>query len=75
MQTESYTQPPKDRQSTISALNAAIAALDLAENASTITPVKAIFGTISALLATIRVCLLFSSNDLLQIDTHIGLDG
>ena len=75
MQAESHTQPPKDRQSTISALNAAIGALDLAENTSTITPAKAIFGTVGVLLAMIRVCFLLSSNNLLQIHTYVGLDG
>ena len=75
MKVESHIQPPKDRQSTISALNAATGALDLAEETSTVTPAKAIFGTVSALLATIRVCFLLSSNDLLQTNTHIGLDG
>ena len=74
MKVESHIQPPKDRQSTISALNVATGALDLAEKSSTITPAKATFGTVSALLATIRVCFLLS-NDLLRIDTHIGLDG
>ena len=75
MQAEPHSQPPKDRQSTISALNAAIAALDLAEKSSTIPSAKAVFSTVSALLATIRVCFLLSSNDLLRIDTHIGIDG
>ena len=75
MEAESHTQPPKDRQSTISALNAAIADLDLAEKTSTITPAKAIFGSVSVLLPTIRVRFLLSSNDFLQIDTHKGLDG
>ena len=75
MKAKSHNQQPEDRQSTISALNAAIAALDLAGKSSTITPAKAIFGSVSILLATIRVCFLLSSNDLLQIDTHIGLDG
>ena len=74
MKAESHSQPSKDRQSTISALNAAIAALDLAEKSSTITPAKVIFGSVSALLATIRVCFLLS-NYLIQIDTHIGLNG
>ena len=75
MQAESHSQRPKDRRSTISALNAAITALDLAEKPSTITPAKVIFGSVSTLLATIKVCFLLSSNDLLRIDTHIGLDG
>ena len=75
MKAESHNQRPKDRQSTISALNAATGALDLAEKSSTITPAKATFGIVSALLPTIRVCFLLSFNDLLQIDTRVGFDG
>ena len=72
MKAKSHGQRPEDRQSTISALNAAIGALDLAENT---TPAKAIFSFVGALLATIRVSLLLSSNDLLQIHAYTGLDG
>ena len=40
-------------------LNAAIDAMDLAEKISSITPAKAVFGTVAVLLTMIKVCFLF----------------
>ena len=48
-------QRPKGRESTISELDAAIEALNLAKDASGIAPAKAVFGSVSVILATIRV--------------------
>jgi hypothetical protein len=53
MQAES--QRPKGREGTISALNAAIEALNFAKELSCITPAKAVFGSVSVTLAMIRV--------------------
>ena len=53
MATES--QRPKGRESAVSLLNAAIDAMDLAEKISSITPAKAVFATVSVLLAMIKV--------------------
>jgi len=53
MQAES--QRPKGRENTISALNATIEALNLAKELSSITPAKAVFGTVSVILVMIRV--------------------
>ena len=39
-----------------SALNVAIEVLNLAKEASSITPAKVVFGSVSVLLAMIRVC-------------------
>jgi len=58
---EAESQRPKGREKTISALNVAIETLNLAKEISSITPAKAVFGSVSVILATIRVSsLLFS---------------
>ena len=59
-------QRPKDKESAISALNIAIEALDLAK-ISNVTQAKAVFGSASILLATIRVYFLFSGDNFLQV--------
>ena len=59
------SQQPKGREDAISALNAAIKALNLADKNSRITPAKTVFATVSALLTTIRVHFLLLYNDLL----------
>jgi len=51
-------QRPKGRKRTISALNTAIEALNLAKELSSITPAKAVFGSVSVILTMIRVGLL-----------------
>ena len=55
---EHKTQQPEEREGTVSALNAAIEALNLAKEVASITPAKAVFGSASILLAMIRVDLL-----------------
>ena len=65
MKTES--QRPKGRKSAIPALNAAIETLNLAEKTSSIAPAKVVFGSVSILLVTIRVCFLLFHNDPLQV--------
>lgn len=54
---EAESQKPKGREGAISALNAAIEAIDLAKETSSIMPAKAVFGTVSVILATTRVSL------------------
>ena len=51
----------KGQEDAISTLKAAIDASNLAEKTSNITPAKAVFGPVSTLLATIRVCFLSSA--------------
>ena len=51
---EAKSQRPKGRESTISALNALIEALNLAKELSSITPAKAVFGSVSVILSAIR---------------------
>ena len=57
---EAESQPPKGRGGDVLVLNAAVERLNLAKELSTITPVKAIFGSASVILAMIRVSLLVS---------------
>ena len=49
------SQRPKERENVVSLLNTAIDAMDLAEKISSITPAKAVFATVSVLLAMIKV--------------------
>ena len=49
------SQQQKRQDNTLSLLNAAIEAMDLAKEVSGVTPAKAVFGTVSALLTMIRV--------------------
>ena len=51
------SQRPKEREGTISALNGAIEAMNLAKEVSSITPAKAVFGSVSFILTMIRVSL------------------
>jgi len=55
---EAEPQRPRGGDNDISALNAAIEALNLAKESSSITPAKAVFGSVSVILAMIRVSLL-----------------
>ena len=49
------SQQPKGREDTLSSLNTAIDAINLAKDVSTIPPAKAAFDSASVFLATIRV--------------------
>ena len=51
-------QQPKEREGVISELNTAIETLNLAKEASGIAQAKAVFGSVSIILATIRVSFL-----------------
>ena len=59
------SQRPEEREAD---LNAAIEALDLAKTSS-ILPAKAVFGSVTILLTTIRVFFPLFPNDLLQVHT------
>jgi hypothetical protein len=65
---DSNPQRPKDQEGSILALNAAINALNLA-NTLSIPPAKAVFSSVSILLATIKVRFPLFRNDLLQVHT------
>jgi len=73
MDTES--RHPKGRDGTLSSLNVVVEALNLAKEASSITPAKAVFGSVSILLAMIRVRFLPPGAEMFQVDTYSGLDG
>jgi len=49
------SQQPKGRDGALSTLNVAIEAMNLAKEVSSITPAKAVFGSVSILLTMIRV--------------------
>ena len=55
MEVESHR--PKEREGALSALNAGIETSNRAKDVSSITPAKAVFGSVSAILALIRVSL------------------
>ena len=64
----------KRRDDTLSLLDAAIEAVNLAKEISSPTPAKAVFGTVSTLLTTIRVGLLLLCNDERQVHVYLGFD-
>ena len=69
------TQPPKRQGDIISSLNVAIEVLNIAKEVSSITPAKAVFGTVSALLAMIKVhCLLSFVAEFLPAHACLGFD-
>jgi len=52
---EAESQRPKGREGAISALNVAIEAVNLAKEISSITPAKAVFGSVGVVLTMTRV--------------------
>ena len=69
------SQKQKRRENTISLLDAAIEALNLAKEVSSATPAKAVFGSVGILLTTIKVRFVLFSGGLLQTHMRTGLDG
>ena len=53
----------KRREGVLSSLNVIIEGLNIAEKASSITPAKAVFSTVSVILTMIRVCFLLLFRD------------
>ena len=51
-------QQSRERGGTLSSLNVAIETMNLAKEISSVTPAKAVFGSVSVLLTMIRVCFL-----------------
>ena len=68
-------QRPKGRDGTISSLNIAIEAMNLAKEVSSITPAKAVFGSVGVLLTMVRVRFLVSYDPMFHVHLWIGLDG
>jgi len=71
---EAESQRPKAHEGVISGLNAAIEAMNLAKEISSITPAKAVFGSVSVILAMIRVSPLLVCVDHPQAEMDPGLD-
>jgi len=57
---EAKSQRPKERKGAVLALDAAIEALNIAKELSSITPAKAVFGSVGVVLTMIRVSAGFS---------------
>lgn len=72
---EANAKQSKEREGTVSALNAAIEVLSLAKEASSIAPANAVFGSVSIVLAMIRVgSPLFLANGV-RTEALLGRDG
>ena len=71
---DAETQPLKRRDNVIAVLNAAIDALNIAKDVSSITPAKAVFASVSTLLIMIKVCFLHFCVAEFPIHTHPGFD-
>ena len=69
------SQKQKRQDNTLSSLNAAIDAMNLAKEVSGATPAKVVFGTVSIILTMIRVRFPLPSDGLFQFFTLLGLDG
>ena len=65
----------KRRDDALSLLNVSIEAMNLAKEISSVTPAKAVFGSVSVLLTMIRVRSPLISHDILQVEMQPGLDG
>ena len=66
---DTNSQQPKGRGGIISSLNVAIEATNLAKEISSITPAKAVFGSVSVLLTMIRVCSLLPCDKIINAHT------
>ena len=64
---EDRSHRPKGRDEAISSLSAVIEAINLAKEISSITPAKAVFGSVSVLLTMIKVRFLFRG-EMLQVN-------
>jgi len=71
---EAESQRPKEREGAISALDAAIEAMNLAKELSSITPAKAVFGSVSVVLTMTRVSFLPACVDRSRAEMYLGLD-
>ena len=69
------SQQPKGRDGVLSSLNMAIDGLNLAKEISSITPAKAVFGSVAILLTMIKVCFFTFCVETVQVHTEPGHDG
>jgi len=75
MEAQSQRQKQKGRDGTLSSLNLAIEAMNLAKEVSSITPAKAVFGSVSILLTMIRVRFLLSHERMAHVHILPGFNG
>ena len=75
MEIETKPQPSKGRDGTLSSLNIAIEVMNLAKEVSTITPAKAVFGSVSILLTMVKVRSLVFHDRMSHVHVWTGLDG
>ena len=68
------SQRPNRREVALSSLNAAIVAVNLAKELSSVTPAKAVFGTVGVILTMIKVSFLLVCVERLQNEMHLGHD-
>ena len=61
---DANSQQQKRQENILSLLNVAIEAVNLAKEVTSATPAKAVFGSVSAILSMIRVCLLLFFGDI-----------
>jgi len=71
---DTKSQRPRRRDDALSSLNAAIDGLDLAKEIASITPVKAVFGSVSVLLTMVRVRFFLFCGDGPQVHMYPGFD-
>ena len=69
------SQQQGDQDGVLSTLNVAIDGLSIAKEIASVTPAKAVFGSVAVLLTMIRVSRLLSCNQIFQIHTSPGHDG
>ena len=69
-----YPRRTQRQDNAVSSLNVAIEVVNLAKEVSSVTPAKAVFGSVSILLTMIRVCFLFCSGEL-RAHMQLGLQG
>ena len=68
------SQQPKGREGTLTSLNAAIEALNLAKEISGVPPAKAAFGSVSVLLTMVRVRFLLFCDDGFEVHMYLGFN-
>jgi len=68
-------QRPKGRDGALSSLNIAIEAMNLAKEVSSITPAKAVFGSVSILLTMVRVRFPVSYDQMSHVHVRPGFYG
>lgn len=68
-------QQLKGRDGVLSSLNIAIDGLNLAKEISSITPAKAVFGSVAILITMIRVSFPLACGETSRAHTSLGHDG